>query len=151
MRRALTALPLLLLAGLLALHGAAPAFAERTGGAHHRSPARVTVIGVSTKGQEHRGQHFAVDRLSSLVIRVHWKTLVGQQSQRLELITPDGAVYQRFTADVGDVNGEATVDTRVPVVGSWIAQYHLVGTWKVRVYLGESTAPSAAASFTLTQ
>jgi hypothetical protein len=147
MRRALTAVPVLLLAGMLALATAVPAFAEST--RHHGSPADVTVIGVNLRGHEQRGHHFAADKLSSLVLRVHWKTLVGLHSQRLELIAPDGAVYQTLVDDVGDVHGQAFAETRVPVVGSWITQYGLFGEWHVKVYLDEATTPVTTAKFTL--
>jgi hypothetical protein len=147
MRRALTAVPLLLLAGMLALDGIAPRLTEASG--RHGSPAEVTVVGVTLKGHEQRGHHFAAHRLSSLVVRVHWKTLVGVHSQRLELIAPDGAVYQRLVAEVGDVHGQAFAETRVPVVGSWITQYGLFGEWHVKVYLDEATAPAATGKFTL--
>lgn len=147
MRRVLTAVPVLLLAGMLALDSVAPRLADASG--RHKSPAEVTVTGVTLKGHAQRGHHFAAHRLSSLVVHVHWKTLVGVHSQRLELIAPDGAVYQTLVADVGDVHGQALAETRVPVVGSWITQYGLFGEWHVRVYLDEATTPAATAKFTL--
>lgn len=147
MRRALTAVLVLLLAGMLALEPAVPAVAEST--RQHGRPADVTVLGVNVRGQEHQGHHFAAHALSSLVLRVHWKTLIGRYRQRLELIAPDGAVYQTLTTTIDNAQGQAFVETRVPVAGSWITQYGLFGRWHVKVYLDEVPTPQTTATFTL--
>ena len=142
----------LVLAGLLLLAGAAPASAERPGHVerdhHGRGPARVSFTAVTARG-EHRGQHFRADRVRVLVITVDWRTLVGVHTQQLELVAPDGAVYQRFSAPVESVSGHAAVETRVPVAGTWITQYSLLGKWHVRVYLDEGVAPVTVAAVTL--
>ena len=154
MRRALDSGLVLLLAGGLALAGTPAAFAgsQATGlqSAHqHRAPALVTFAALSQKGDERRGQHFTAARVRILKINVEWLTLVGAHTQHLELITPDGSIYQRFTAQVESVTGRAIVETLVPVAGTWITEYSLEGRWEVRVYLDESDTPVVTASFTL--
>jgi len=171
MRRALDTGLALLLAGGLALAGApasaAPpakagppaktagvpaAAASRKPGLesdHHRGPARVHFIAVSHNGRERRGRHFTAARVRTLKIEVEWRTLVGAHTQQLELITPDGSIYQRFTAPVESVTGRAWVETQVPVAGSWITQHSLEGDWKVHVYLDEAVTPVTTATFTL--
>ena len=153
MRRALDIGLVLLLAGGLALAGAPAAFAESRGAGlksdHHRAPAQVTFVAVAADGRERRGQYFMADRVRILKIDVEWLTLVGAHTQQLELITPDGSIYQRFTSAVESVVGRATVETRLPVAGTWITEFSLEGTWKVKVYLDEAVTPLATATFTL--
>jgi len=136
----------LLLAGVLVLESAVPAFA---GPAPRRESASVELIGVNHHGRERNGQRFDTDRLRSLMIEVHWKTLVGAHTQRLELITPDGSVYQNLTGPVESVTGTAVVETRLPVAGTWITEYDLHGRWTVNVYLDDAVKPITGAGFTL--
>ena len=147
MRRALKILPVLF-AGLLLLEGAAPALA---GSAKQGEAARVQFTGVTQSGQEQHGQHFAAAGLRSLLINVQWRTLVGAHTQRLELITPDGSVYQTLTTPVESVTGTAVAETRLPVSGTWITEYSLHGHWKVNVYLDDAVRPVTTADFTLAE
>ena len=154
MRRALDTGLVLLLAGGLALAGApvalaGPARETRLESDHHRGSARVHFIAVTHDGRERRGQHFTAARVRILKIDVEWLTLVGAHTQRLDLITPDGSVYQRFTAHVESVTGRATVETLLPVAGTWITEFSLEGQWTVNVYLDNAGTPVATASFTL--
>ena len=100
-------------------------------------------------GRERRAQRFDADRLRSLVIQVGWRTLVGIHTQRLELITPDGSVYQTLNQPVESVTGTAVVETRLPVAGTWITQYDLHGRWTVNVYLDDAVKPVTSAGFTI--
>ena len=147
MRRALDTGLVLLLAGWLALAWAPAAFAQSRGAG--RESARVDFVGVRYDCREQRGQHFTAARVRILKIDVEWLTLVGAHTQQLELITPGGSIYQRFTSAVESVTGRATVETQVPVAGTWITQYSLEGQWEVRVYLDDAVTPVATASFTL--
>ena len=164
MRRALDIGLVLLLAGGLALAGVPAAFAAgpkpptpptppsrgaRLESRHHGASAEVTFVALMQNGRERRGSHFTADRVRVLKIEVEWLTLVGAHTQQLELITPDGSVYQRFTAQVESVTGRATVATRLPVAGSWITQHSLEGDWTVKVYLDEAVTPVTTATFTL--
>jgi len=98
MRRALDTGLVLLLAGGLALAGATAAFAGSAKASV--ASARVDFVGVRQDGREQRGQHFTAARVRILKIDVEWRTLVGAHIQRIELIMPDGSVYQRFTSEV---------------------------------------------------
>lgn len=163
MRRALDTGLVLLLAGGLALAGAPAAFAgspkppapasRRAGleSEHPRGGARVHFVAVAHNGREHRGQHFTAARVRFLTIRVEWPRLAGSHTQRLDLIAPDGAVYQRFTSPVETVEGRATVETRLPVAGTWITEFSLEGRWTVNVYRDSADTPSATATFTLSK
>ena len=160
MRRALDIGFVLLLAGGLALAGAPaaleagpkpppPSRGARLEAGEHRAPAEVTFLALMHNGRERRGQHFTAARVRILTIQVDWRTLVGAHTQQLELITPAGSVYQRFTVPVESVTGRAWVETQVPVAGSWITQHSLEGRWEVRVYLDEAVTPVTTATFTL--
>ena len=140
---------LLLLAGGLVLTGAASGFADKPGARPDREPARITLVGINKKGHERRGQHFSPARLNTLVVVVDWRTLVGAHVQRLELITPAGSLYQRFTSNVQSAHGRTSVETPVPVAGTWITEYQLFGEWTVNVYLDGGTTPVASTNFTL--
>jgi hypothetical protein len=146
MTRALRIVPLLL-AGMLALQGAAPAFAGKA--QPRRESASVELVGVNHHGRERSGVRFDTDRVRSLLIQVSWKTLVGTHTQRLELITPDGSIYQTLTEPVESVTGTALVETRLSVAGTWITEYDLHGKWTVNVYLDDAVTPVTSARFTL--
>lgn len=151
MRRALDSGLVLLLAGWLALAGAPAAFAASSKTEVKSESAKVSFVALTQAGRERRGSHFRAAEVRVLTIEVDWRTLVGTHTQRLELITPDGSVYQRFTAHVESVTGTATVETRVPVAGTWITQYSLDGQWKVNVYLDDAVTPVTTDTFTLTK
>lgn len=141
MRRTMTIMSLLLTATLtlesVALAGGVTA--------KSRESASVELIGVNHHGREHQGPRFNADRMRSLLIQIHWKTIVGQHTQRIELITPDGSVYQNLTAPVESVTGTAVVETRLPVAGTWITEYDLHGRWTVNVYLDDAVKPITSA------
>ena len=165
MRRFAKRAALLLLAVGLVLTGAGSGFADKPGavkapdkrghqgdqetGVHHRGPAHIQLVGINNKGHERRGQHFSPARLNTLVVVVNWRTLVGAHVQRVELVTPAGSLYQRFTSDVRSPDGYARVETPVPVAGTWITEYQLFGEWTVNVYLDGATSPVATTHFTL--
>jgi len=146
MLRAMTIVPLLL-AGVLILESVAPALGGQQP-QQRRESASVELIGVNHHGRERRAQRFDTDRLRSLVIQVGWRTLVGMHTQRLELITPDGSVYQTLTQPVASVTGTAVVETYLPVAGTWITEYGLHGRWTVNVYLDDAVKPVTSAEFT---
>ena len=146
MARALRIVPLLL-AGVLAVQAASPAFAGLA--KQRRESASVELVGVNQHGRERSGVRFDTDRVRVLLIQVSWKTLVGEHTQRVELITPDGSVYQNLTAPVASVTGTAFVETRLPVTGTWITEYDLHGKWTVNVYLDDAVKPVTSERFTL--
>jgi len=146
MARALRIVPLLL-AGMLAVQAASPAFAGPA--KQRRESASVELVGVNRHGRERSGVRFDTDRVRVLLIQVSWKTLVGEHTQRVELITPDGSVYQNLTEPVASVTGTAFVETRLPVTGTWITEYDLHGKWTVNVYLDDAVTPVASERFTL--
>lgn len=161
MRKTLATLTLALLAAAPVLTLANAAAANDDHGASHerhgnrngrrvRDGAEITFAGVNRQGHERKGDHFSAQRLRDVIVVVHWKTLVGSHTQRLELIAPDGAVYQTFRTSIESVTGKATVETLVPVAGSWISDYHLFGTWRVNVYLDENAKTEGSDTFVLT-
>lgn len=147
MRRFAKIAALFSLVGWLGLAGAAGAVAETA--KHHGAPADVSFIGINNHGHARGGHHFSPAQLNTLVVVVSWQTLVGAHAQRLELVTPDGSVYQRLTTAVGSADGRARVETPVPVGGTWITEYQIFGNWMVNVYLDDDTTPLATGHFTL--
>jgi hypothetical protein len=135
------------LVGWLALAGAAGAYAGAT--SHADDPPRVSFVGLDGRGHERGGAHFSPADLGTLVVVVSWRSLAGAQTQRVELVTPDGSVYQRFTTDVTNVYGRARLETPVPVAGTWITESQIFGEWTVNVYLDDHLTPVATANFTL--
>ena len=107
-----------------------------------------------------RARDFALEELRDLYLCVAWRGLSGTHVEQLTLRTPDGAVYQTLTvpfttpgaptpADAVEVEGrrhevqhsgrsprgETLVLAVLPVAGTFITQYHLVGLWTVEVSL----------------
>jgi hypothetical protein len=89
-----------------------------------------------------------------LRIRVRWN-VAGSHAQRLELLSPDGALYQRmvtaFDADALRVASPQSnfvpVETLLPVAGTWITDNSLFGDWTVNVYLDQAQTPITSATF----
>lgn len=147
MRRFARLAALFAMVGWLALAGAAGAFAESS--SHHDDPPKVSFTGIDDHGRAHERHHFSPAHLNTLVVAVSWRSLAGAHAQHVELVTPDGSVYQRFTSDVTNVYGRARFETPVRVSGTWITEYQIFGDWTVNVYLDDHTTPVATANFTL--
>lgn len=140
MRRALRVLPLLLLLGLSPLPAA---------GGSHGGPASASLqlIGVNHDGSQTGGTQFSGGSIRDLRIVVGWANLSGTHTQRLELSSPDGALYQRLTTQF---SGAPSLETRLPVGGTWITQHALFGAWRVDVFLDSQAMPIASGVFVLT-
>jgi hypothetical protein len=112
-------------------------------------PATLQLVGVTFAGKPMHRDEFSAESLRHLQIRVAWN--VRGRVQHLELVSPDGAIYQRLDTrlDAGTARGRGVVDTVVPVAGSWMTQHSLFGLWTVNVYLDNDQAPTATASFSL--
>jgi hypothetical protein len=155
MRRALIVLPLITLNLWLTARadaGGASAGAVKVAGTNsHRDAASVGLVGLLQNGRERKGPRFSATQLRALEINVKWGILIGTHTQRLQLVAPDGAVYQAFTTAIDNANGPTLVQTRVPVAGTWITEYALEGTWQVRVYLEGSAVLQGYATFALTR
>ena len=110
-------------------------------------PAAVELVGVTFSGKLMHRDDFSVQTLRHLQIRVAWN--VRGQVQHLELVSPDGAIYQRLDTrlDAGGRSGRGVVETVVPVAGTWITEHSLFGLWTVNVYLDRDHAPLTSASF----
>jgi hypothetical protein len=122
-------------------------------------PTTLNVVGVLKSGATKSESHYSLRRLRDLRV-VAWWNVPGSHVQRLELRAPDGSIYRRlstpFTAKkvrhpIDDTTLKGTpVRTVVPVGGTWIEEYSLVGTWQINLYLDNSKAPIATYSLTLT-
>jgi len=138
---------LLATVGWLMTVGATGVAAESSN--HQDDPPRVSFVGIDDHGRAHERHHFSPAHLNTLVVAVSWRSLAGAHTQRVELVTPDGSVYQRFTTDVRKVYGRARLETPVRVGGTWITEYQIFGRWTVNVYLDDHSTPVATADFVL--
>jgi len=126
------------------------ATAGATGCKHEPAPhpqgvtAEVDFVGVLLSGAQREGDRFTGAELDDLKILVEWQSLLDNHAQRVDLIAPDGTLYQSLSRLVtaGDNGGQ--VETRVPVNGTWITRYGLYGSWCVEVFLDEESAPVAS-------
>jgi hypothetical protein len=120
-------------------------------------PAVIELLAMSRNGKwTPPGKSISVRRVRDLKIIVWWN-VAGSHTQRLELRSPDGALYQRLSAafDADRVRYEhrgktptyIPVETLLPVAGTWITDYSLFGAWTVQVYLDGATTPLASATF----
>jgi hypothetical protein len=132
------------------LLGAGGAQAQAPPGPPDRPPL-VDVIAFTQDGKHLRRRELPADAVRELRIIVLWN-VVGEHTQRLELITPDGALYRRYaTAFVGVAHPSrrTPVEMRVPVGGTWIMDYSLFGTWRADVYLDDQLTPITREAFVL--
>lgn len=76
--------------------------------------------------------------------------LTGTHLAAFEFVSPDGVVFQR--TEVPFSMGSARTYrlwNAMPIAGTWIQQFNMTGTWKVRVILDSETNSRATASFVL--
>jgi hypothetical protein len=94
---------------------------------------------------ERAGHRFRLDHLDTLSVVVEWKNVAGPETQRVEVFTPTGNLYQSFSAELN----ENVMTTLIPVSGSWIEKYKMTGDWCVLVYVDSQADPITHESFTL--
>jgi hypothetical protein len=119
-------------------------------------PATVQVMTVNTQGRWTVRHELPLSQTRDIHIQVSWN-VPGRHLQRLHLIAPDGALYQRFTAtfDGDDPRRsytnprEVLVDTLVPIAGTWITEYAMGGQWTIEVYVDDGPTPVATSGFRL--
>lgn len=95
--------------------------------------------------KERKGHSFRLDQLGVLTIVVEWKNVTSPETQRLEVWTPTGNLYQSFTQEIA----ESRTQTILPVSGSWIDKHSMTGEWCVQVYVESHPDPITRESFTL--
>lgn len=102
--------------------------------------AQVEFVGVLLNGEQRASNNFSGAELDDLNVLVQWKNLLQNHAQRVDLIAPDGSLYQSLSRLV-TVDDVAPVETRVPVNGSWITRYGLYGSWCVEIFIDQESAP----------
>jgi hypothetical protein len=119
------------------------------------------LVGVLEGGSRVQRRSYSMRQLRDLRI-TGWWNVSGAHVQRLEIRAPDGSLYQRRTqpftasrAGLLHVGGDplqrgTPVRGVLPVGGTWITEYSLVGTWQIDLYLDDSRTPIASRSFELT-
>lgn len=121
-------------------------------------PTTLQVVGVLEGGLEVQRTSYSLRQLRDLKI-TGWWNVPGTHVQRLEIRAPDGSLYQRrtqkFKTAASHVGGDALqrgtpARTVLPVGGTWITEYSLVGTWRIDLYMDNSRTPIATYSFELT-
>jgi hypothetical protein len=130
---------------------AAPSSTAAAGGCQHDPAphpqgitAEVDFVGVLLNGQQREGDSFTGAELDDLRILVEWKSLLENHAQRVDLIAPDGSLYQSLSRLVTAADTGAQLETRVPVNGSWITRYGLYGSWCVEIFIDQESAPVAS-------
>ncbi len=116
------------------------------------SPATLIVAGVLNSQRVVQWPSYPLTRLRDLRIVARWY-VVGPHVQRLDIVAPDGALYRQFRADFKHITSRedgTRVITVMPVGGTWITEYSLVGTWQVHLYLDNARTPVLTQSFMLT-
>jgi hypothetical protein len=91
---------------------------------------------------------FSVAATRDLIVNVNWENLpAGHHTQLLEVLQPDGGLYQASQTSflVADSSQSAmTVSRTLPVAGAWISQRQITGEWSVRVSLDGTAITSQA-------
>jgi hypothetical protein len=99
--------------------------------------ARVSFVGVLTNGRSRTGESFPGRDLRELRLVVEWTEIEKVHHQRLEISSPDGALYQRFASPLVGTGRPVTITTRLPVTGSAITDSGLYGEWCAGVFLDD--------------
>jgi hypothetical protein len=127
--------------------GTAAAAGTTGGGTATAAPsATLQFIAVNNDGTSAGGAQFPGNLVRALRILVGWQSLSGTHSQRIEIFSPDGSLYQQFSTQFAGT----PVETRLPVTGSWITQNFLFGAWRVDVFLDSDKMPITSGAFLLT-
>jgi hypothetical protein len=111
--------------------------------------ASVSFVGILLAGSERQDQVFSGAELSDLKIVVQWSNLFSHHRQRVELIAPDGSVYQSLSRPLTTANTMAPVELVVPVSGTWITRYGLYGAWCVDVFFDQDEKPVASRALSI--
>jgi hypothetical protein len=132
---------LCLLAGALGLAAVAEATLPAS------EPATLSFVGITTRGNERTDDYFNPAHTATIVVVVSWQTLVGVHRQRVELIAPDGSIYEQFKKNISSSSGVKVAKTSVRVAGTWITEYQMFGEWTVNVYLDDDPTPVTSGHF----
>ena len=81
---------------------------------------------------------------SAVLLHTRWQGTNTGDHQRVELVAPNGQVYETVTGRLDD-KGQA--DVRLMLAGSFIEEFQLHGTWKARVYYNSAEAPVKETTF----
>ena len=111
---------------------------------------RLSFIGVMSDGHNRVGAEFPGDRLRELRIVADWSELDRLHHQRVEVFSPDGSLYQRFTGAFTAAGRPLSVTDRLLVNGTSIVDAGLYGEWCVELFLDDEDAPIARRAFLLT-
>jgi hypothetical protein len=111
---------------------------------------RLSFVGIGGHGQSRVGTDFPGNDLRELRIVATWTQLESGHHQRLEVFSPDGSLYQRFTGAFTANGRPLAVTNRLPVNGTSIVDAGLYGEWCVELFLDDEDAPIARRSFLLT-
>jgi len=112
--------------------------------------ARVSFVGVLTNGRNRTGETFRGAGLRELRVIVDWTDVEKMHHQRVEISSPDGALFQRFASTFVGNGRPVSVSARLPVTGSAITDSGLYGEWCAEVFLDDDEAPIARRRFILT-
>ena len=107
--------------------------------------ATLRFVGISNDGSQTGGAEFFGSVTRDLRILVGWTNLSGSHTQRVELFTPDGSLYQRLATSFT----ETSVEAGLPVGGTWITEHALFGAWRVEVFLDSQQMPITSGVFVL--
>src|SRR5438876_10455871 len=61
-----------------------------------------------------------------------------------DFIAPDGSLYRSLSRPLTATDGDAPVETLLPVNGTWITRYSLYGAWCVEAFLDQEQEPVAS-------
>jgi hypothetical protein len=111
---------------------------------------RLSFVGIGAGGQSQVGDEFPGAGLREVRIVASWTDLEHLHHQRVEIVSPDGSLYQRFTGAFTATGRPVTVTHRLLVNGTSIVDAGLYGAWCVELFLDDEDAPIARRGFVLT-
>ncbi len=127
------------LQGLLGFGGGGPTQPPMT--------ATISFCDMVTSNCQSNAGTFTASGTQGVNIAVKWQnTPLGNHTQQIQLLMPDGNFYQEFQAGFlidSASNGQASITRAIPIAGTFITQRKLLGTWKVQVLLDGAVVNTA--------
>jgi hypothetical protein len=114
----------------------------------NREAVRIRFKAAGKRGQFNGGHRFPIN-VDVIKIQMNWPHLTEPHLQRTEIYAPDGNFFTAFNTTFDPLRSKPDVEIDFPVVGTWVQQYGMVGTWCVVVFLDDGPEALAERAFTL--
>ena len=131
------------------LYAAAP---KEGGGKGKAKEGRLVFSSQKSAGIPAGETSFSISELVNLQVFVWWKSTAAKGQTTLRFLSPDGQLYVTQTTSLAgaeSIDGGKGMWTLLPVGGTQISRFNMVGTWRVEASLDDGLS-TVGGTFTLT-